>query len=197
MEQSPSSSELELAVALGRISTLMRLLGLPRDLSMTTLSVLANLERFGPRRITDLAGDEGVTQPAMTQLVSRLERLGLAERHPDPGDRRAVVARITDAGRAEIARRRQAQAKRLAELLAELPAADRAAIAAALPALDRLAGLGLSTTGLGTDGPGPAGTGGAGAADATDATDAGASGTGPARQTPPRDGGASTHRSDG
>ncbi|GAA2401435.1 hypothetical protein GCM10010191_05890 [Actinomadura vinacea] len=57
---------------------------------MTTLSVLADLERFGPRRIT------------------------------------------------EPASRRQAQAKRLAELLAGLPAAaDRAAIAAALPALNR------------------------------------------------------------
>ncbi|NEA24271.1 MarR family transcriptional regulator, partial [Actinomadura bangladeshensis] len=34
-------------------------------------------------------------------------------------------------------------AKRLAELLAGLPAADREAIAAALPALDRLAGAAL------------------------------------------------------
>ncbi|MFC5746390.1 MarR family winged helix-turn-helix transcriptional regulator [Actinomadura rugatobispora] len=153
MEQSPSFDELELAAALGRVSSLMRALALPRDLSMTTLSVLANVERFGPRRITELAGDEGVTQPAMTQLVSRLERLGLAERHSEPGDRRAVVVRVTGAGRAELARRRQVQAKRLAELLAELPAADRAAIAAALPALNRLTGRGLEAARPDDDAP--------------------------------------------
>lgn len=130
--------ELELAVGLARIRTMMRLLDVPRDLSITALSTLANLERLGPRRLTDLAVMEGVTQPAMTQLVSRLEREALAERQPDPSDRRVVVVAITRHGRAELARRRAVQAKRLAELLAELPEEDRAAIAAALPALERL-----------------------------------------------------------
>ncbi|SDK31569.1 MarR family transcriptional regulator [Nonomuraea jiangxiensis] len=134
----PHVDELELAAGLGRIKTMMRLLDTPRDLSMTSLSTLASLERLGPRRITELAVLEGVTQPAMTQLISRLEREELAERLPDPADRRVVVAAITEHGRAELARRRAAQAKRLAELLAELSEADRAAIAAALPALDRL-----------------------------------------------------------
>ncbi|WP_433428201.1 MarR family winged helix-turn-helix transcriptional regulator [Nonomuraea sp. CA-141351] len=117
---------------------MMRLLDVPRDLSMTTLSTLANLERLGPRRITELATLEGVTQPAMTRLVSRLEREHLAERLPDPVDGRVVVVAITRHGRDELARRRAAQAKQLAELLADLPEADREAIAAALPALDRL-----------------------------------------------------------
>ncbi|MEV0166712.1 MarR family winged helix-turn-helix transcriptional regulator [Nonomuraea fuscirosea] len=130
--------ELELAVGLARIRTMMRLLDVPRDLSITALSTLASLERLGPRRLTDLAVMEGVTQPAMTQLVSRLEREALAERQPDPFDRRVVVVAITPHGRAELARRRAVQAKRLAELLAELPGEDRAAIAAALPALERL-----------------------------------------------------------
>ncbi|MCF6469685.1 MarR family transcriptional regulator [Nonomuraea sp. MG754425] len=142
MESDPPSQpvdELELAVGLARIRTMMRLLDVPRDLSITSLSTLANLERLGPRRLTELAAMEGVTQPAMTQLVSRLEREELAERRPDPSDGRAVVVAVTQHGRAELARRRAVQAKRLAELLAEVPAADRAAIAAALPALERLA----------------------------------------------------------
>jgi DNA-binding MarR family transcriptional regulator len=138
----PSSvNELELAAGLGRLVTLVRMLNLPRDLSMTVASTLATLERFGPRRLTELAAVEGVSQPGMTQIVSRLEREGLAERRSDPTDGRAVIVRITEAGRAELARRREAQAKRLAELLAELPEEDRAAIAAALPALDRLTAL--------------------------------------------------------
>ncbi|GLZ03072.1 hypothetical protein Acsp03_05390 [Actinomadura sp. NBRC 104412] len=134
----PPPGELELAAGLGRVSTLMRALAIPRERSMTSMSTLANLERSGPRRITVLAAEEGVTQPAMTQLVSRLERDGLAERIAEPGDRRVVAVRITETGRAELTRLRRIQATRLAALLAELPAADRAAIAAALPALDRL-----------------------------------------------------------
>ncbi|MGW0801609.1 MarR family winged helix-turn-helix transcriptional regulator [Nonomuraea sp. NPDC002799] len=138
---SPRGEELELAAGLARIRTMMRLLDVPRDLSITSLSTLANLERLGPRRLTELAVIEGVTQPAMTQLVSRLERESLAARLPDPADGRVVMVAITPHGRAELATRRAAQAKRLAGLLAELPEADRAAIAAALPALERLTAL--------------------------------------------------------
>ncbi|MEV0630947.1 MarR family winged helix-turn-helix transcriptional regulator [Nonomuraea wenchangensis] len=138
---SPRADEMELAVGLARVRTMMRLLDVPRDLSITALSTLANLERLGPRRLTELAAIEGVTQPAMTQLVSRLEREAMAERLPDPDDGRVVLVAVTQHGRAELARRRAVQAKRLAELLAELPEADRAAIAAALPALERLTDL--------------------------------------------------------
>ncbi|MER7544295.1 MarR family transcriptional regulator [Spirillospora sp. NPDC127506] len=147
MDSPSPPDELELAAGLGRLYSLMRALSQPRDLSMTTVSTLATLERFGPRRVTELAVFEGVTQPAMTQLVSRLEREGMAERRALPGDRRVVAVHITEAGRAELARRRAAQAKRLAGLLAGLPAADREAIAAALPALDRLAGAALGVPG--------------------------------------------------
>ncbi|MEO3790671.1 MarR family transcriptional regulator [Nonomuraea sp. B10E15] len=139
-------SHLELAAGLGRVRTMMRLIDVPRDLSITALSTLANLERLGARRLTELATLEGVTQPAMTQLVSRLERESLAERRADPADGRVVVVAITEHGRAELARRRGTQAKRLAELLAELSEADRAAIAAALPALERLTARALGAT---------------------------------------------------
>jgi DNA-binding MarR family transcriptional regulator len=139
--------ELELAAGLGRLYSLMRSLSLPRDLSMTTVSTLATLERLGPCRVTELAALEGVTQPAMTQLVSRLEREGLAERRPLAGDRRVVAVHLTGAGRADLARRRAGQAERLARLLAGLPASDREAIAAALPALDRLTGAALGVPG--------------------------------------------------
>lgn len=152
MDSPFTAGELELAAGLGRVYSLMRALSLPRDLSMTTVSTLATLERFGPRRITELAAFEGVSQPAMTQLVSRLEREGMAERRALPGDRRVVAVHLTETGRAELARRRAAQAKRLAELLAGLPAADREAIAAALPALDRLAGAALGAPAATTGG---------------------------------------------
>jgi DNA-binding MarR family transcriptional regulator len=127
------------AAALERLFGLLRRSSPPQDLSLTAASTLRTLDVRGPHRLTDLAAKEGVTQPAMTQLVSRLERDALAERTVDETDGRVVLVRITDAGRKVLARRRAARARRVADLLAALPAEDEALIAAALPALERLA----------------------------------------------------------
>ena len=114
----------------------------PRDgLSLTAASTLRRLDRSGPQRLCDLFAPEGVSQPAMTQLVTRLEKDGLAARGSDPGDGRVVVVSITEAGRAVVQRRRSANAEALAERLERLPAEDRAAILAVLPAMERLGDL--------------------------------------------------------
>jgi DNA-binding MarR family transcriptional regulator len=111
----------------------------PRDgLSLTAASVLRRLERSGPQRLCDLYAPEGVTQPAMTQLVTRLEKDGLAHRGGDPADGRVVVVTITTAGREAVENRRAANAEALSQRLRELPDGDRAAILAALPAMERL-----------------------------------------------------------
>lgn len=109
-----------------------------RDLSLTTAATLASLERRGPLRLSELAALEGVTQPSMTALVSRLERDGLAERAGDPHDGRAVNVGITDAGRRALAGRRHRRAGVLAALLEQAGPADRAAVTAAAGALRRL-----------------------------------------------------------
>jgi DNA-binding MarR family transcriptional regulator len=114
----------------------------PREqLSLTAASTLRRLERSGPHRLCELHVPEGVSQPAMTQLVTRLEKDGLAERGSDPADGRAVVVTITEAGRAAVARRRQGRAEALGELLHGLTPAEHASIVAALPALERLSEL--------------------------------------------------------
>jgi DNA-binding MarR family transcriptional regulator len=84
---------------------------------------------------------QGVTQPAMTQLVTRLERDGYAVRGSDPSDARVVLVDLTDAGRAVLAERRELRASRMSELLDTLPADDREVILGALPALKLLASL--------------------------------------------------------
>jgi len=127
------------AVRLERLLGLFRRLSPPHELSLTATSVLATLERSGPGRLTVLAAREGVTQPAMTQLISRLEEADLAAREPDPADGRVVLVRMTATGRAMLARRREIRAGRLAVMLAALTPDDRAALAAALPAMDALA----------------------------------------------------------
>jgi DNA-binding MarR family transcriptional regulator len=114
----------------------------PRDgLSLTAASTLRRLDRSGPQRLCDLYAPEGVSQPAMTQLVTRLEKDGLAQRGSDPADGRVVVVSITEVGRAVVQRRRSGNIQAFAERLDRLSAEDRAAILAALPAMERLGDL--------------------------------------------------------
>lgn len=135
----PPGLPVEATVTFERLVGLLRRLVPADSLSLTAASTLRRLEQSGPQRLSDLATGERVSQPAMTQLVSRLERDGLAHRCTDATDGRVVRVAITVTGRELLERRRSARAQRLADLLAGLTPADRAAIVAALPALDRLA----------------------------------------------------------
>jgi DNA-binding MarR family transcriptional regulator len=75
----------------------------------------------------------------MTQLIARLQDAGLVDRATDPADGRVVKVRITADGQAMLAGRRAVRAGRLAGLLDRLSPDERAALAAALPAMDALA----------------------------------------------------------
>jgi DNA-binding MarR family transcriptional regulator len=137
--------ELDGTLAAGVAAGIERLIGLLRwlnppngGLSLTAAATLATLERSGPCRLTALAAREGVTQPAMTQLIVRLRGAGLVTRASDPADGRAVEVRITAEGSALLARRRAYRAERLAGMLARLSPEEQAALAAALPAMEAL-----------------------------------------------------------
>jgi DNA-binding MarR family transcriptional regulator len=135
------------ALAAALTTDLERMLGLFRSLSpasglsMTATATLASIERLGPQRLTVLAAREGVTQPAMTQLISRLEESGLVRREASQEDGRVVLVVITDEGRAMLARRRSVRSERMAAIIAQLSPEHRAALAIALPALDALASV--------------------------------------------------------
>jgi DNA-binding MarR family transcriptional regulator len=126
---------------LERIFGLFRSLSPASGLSMTAAATLAGIERLGPQRLTVLAAREGVTQPAMTQLISRLEESGLVRREASPEDGRVVLVVITHEGRAVLARRRSVRSERMAAIIAQLDPEHRAALAIALPALDALASV--------------------------------------------------------
>ncbi|SDH63719.1 DNA-binding transcriptional regulator, MarR family [Agrococcus jejuensis] len=134
-----TSEVVRLSAALERIARLVRGAELPGGLSSVAASTLYALATEGPTRLTLLAAAEHVTQPAMTQLVRRLEREGLVERRDDPSDGRAVLVTITDAGASLSAERRAARADALATVLDDLGPGERAALAAAVPALEHLA----------------------------------------------------------
>ncbi len=109
-------------------------------LSSSALSTLVTLEREGPMRITELAEREQLTQPGMTTLVNRLEQDDYAERVPDPTDGRATLVRLTGAGSAFIAARREERTQALLAEVARLAPADQAALADALVAMENLTG---------------------------------------------------------
>jgi DNA-binding MarR family transcriptional regulator len=123
-----------------RLAALWRTLGRrgKREMSRTAASVLATLRDTGPRRITELAEAEAVAQPTITTLVGRLERDGLVRRKADPQDARAVRVHLTDDGRERLQAMRAARTALLEERLKDFTDEERAALAAALPLLDRL-----------------------------------------------------------
>ena len=105
--------------------------------SRTEVGVLRNL-REGPRRITELATEERVTQPAITLLVNRLEERGWVKRVPDPSDGRAVLVSLTPVGEDVFERLRAEYRALLHDEMAMLDDTEVATLAAAVEILDRL-----------------------------------------------------------
>ncbi|MHB8244652.1 MAG: MarR family winged helix-turn-helix transcriptional regulator [Acidimicrobiales bacterium] len=114
---------------------------MPRDISLTGAATLHALERHGPERLTRLAAFEGVTQPSMTALVTKLEHEGIVERRSDSTDGRAVLVALTAAGERYLHERRQAGAARLLRLIDELPVDQAMSLRDALPAMLAVAAL--------------------------------------------------------
>ncbi len=125
-------SDIAVGIAEGvRVATMLMVRHLARGASVTSRNVLAALVADGPSRLTVLALATGIAQPAMTQLVGRMEREGLVVRLVDPEDGRATLVAVTDAGRAVHAEQRQSTHERMAKLLERLSADDQAALALA------------------------------------------------------------------
>lgn len=90
------------------------------ELSASAAFVLNRVCREGPVRLTALAAREGVSQPSMTQLIQRLERVDLVTRLADPDDGRATLIGITEHGRALLDDRQRIRRQRLTQLLTTL-----------------------------------------------------------------------------
>jgi DNA-binding MarR family transcriptional regulator len=108
------------------------------DLTQTQLSALATVARDGPLRLGDLAAAERIAPSTLTRLVSALEERQYVQRAAVPGDARAWLVSVTERGAAMLDRIRQETTSLLADDLARLPADERAALSAALPALEHL-----------------------------------------------------------
>lgn len=126
-----------LYVALARLTKRLRR-DAPAAISHGSVAALATVVHEGAIRVGDLATLEGVRAPTMTRIVDGLVAEGYAERVPDPADGRACLVRATATGAAMIAGTRSARADLLAARFDRLTEPQRAALAAALPALEAL-----------------------------------------------------------
>jgi DNA-binding MarR family transcriptional regulator len=130
----------ELCVILGRFVRRLRQGHETGELTLSELSVLARLDRWGPLPAGLLAEQERIRPQAMSVIVAALEERGLVTRAADPDDARRFSLSATPAGRELLAGRRSVKARRVAEALeATLTAAERRRLVAALPLLDRVA----------------------------------------------------------
>lgn len=146
MTDEPTADLAALGRAFEEVATWLRRTRSTADVSATALSLLDRLDTAGDHRVTDLASLEGITQPAATGLVNRLESRGWAARSADPSDGRASLVTITDAGRARLRGHREERSLRIAEALALLDGTDQAALHAALPALRHLTAVPAART---------------------------------------------------
>ncbi|MFJ9537448.1 MarR family winged helix-turn-helix transcriptional regulator [Streptomyces sp. NPDC101225] len=126
-----------LMIAVERLVLHVRRRATAGGLSTAASSVLGVLGREGAYRLTDLARTQRVTQPNMTQLVSRLERAGLVRRVADSRDGRGVLVEATAAGMEVFRQRRTERAQALREIVDRLTGPEQEAVRTALPALAR------------------------------------------------------------
>lgn len=122
-----------------RISRLARHLDLARRDAFTAhhiesweFDVLAALRRAGdPYELSPgkLLRETLVTSGTMTNRVDRLAARGFVERLPDPHDRRGVLVRLTREGKTAVDSAFTALIDAEAEILADLPDAERTQLA--------------------------------------------------------------------
>lgn len=111
-------------------------------ISAARLSALSVVVFAGPVTMGQLADAEQVAPPTMTRLVAAMERNGLVERRPDAKDGRVTWIHASPKGIRILHASRERRVATLAADLAALDPAERALLAAAAGAIERLGGEG-------------------------------------------------------
>lgn len=137
----PGIDAARLRVAVLRLSRRLRKHDLA-GLTPSQLSTLSSVGKSGPLRLGDLAAAERIAPSTLTRLVNVLEERGYLLRQPAPDDARAYLVTVTDSGNEVLERIRDEATSLLTEMMRNLPPDQLAALEAALPALEQLAGSG-------------------------------------------------------
>jgi DNA-binding MarR family transcriptional regulator len=98
----------------------------PWDITPAQLRALRVLRRDGVMRLSELSDRLRIAPRSATEVVDALEARGLAQRRPDPGDRRATLVEVTGDGRGVLDAVRGTEAERV---FGRLSPADRSHLA--------------------------------------------------------------------
>lgn len=98
--------------------------GAAGQLTPTTASALASVNRHGPLTPSELAEIERVKRPTATRTLGALVEAGLVDRAPDPADGRCALVSVTPAGRERLRRLRSRKNAYLARRMRDLPQRD-------------------------------------------------------------------------
>src|SRR3954452_4271121 len=121
----------ELRIAVMRATRRLRAEKADTDLSDSQLSVLALLEREGPRTPREIAAYERVQPPSMTRTLTALLDLGLVTRTEHTDGRPPVLGARPEAGAAAVRDTRRRRAAWLTPRLAGLTPEERDVLARA------------------------------------------------------------------
>ena len=127
-----------LGAATARLQVLLRRELIRAEITLSQARTLGTLRRLGPKRLTELALIEQVSQPTMSALVARMQGQGLVTRGMDGNDRRTAFISITPGGEQLLESIMRLRTRLLSAQLSRLEETERAALFASLPALERL-----------------------------------------------------------
>jgi DNA-binding MarR family transcriptional regulator len=93
-------------------------------LTLSQFQLLKLIALNGNYQIGEVAGFLGVSPPAATKNIDKLERLGLITRHPSKGDRRATLLSASTKGRRLVEQYESVKAERLTPVFEGFSAKD-------------------------------------------------------------------------
>jgi DNA-binding MarR family transcriptional regulator len=101
----------------------------PWDITPAHLRALRALKRHGVMRLSELSDHLRIAPRSATEVVDALESRGLAQRRPDPGDRRATLVEVTEHGASVLDAIRAARGTEAERVFGRLSESDRAHLA--------------------------------------------------------------------
>jgi DNA-binding MarR family transcriptional regulator len=99
-----------------------------KRIGLAPLRALQALERLGPSLVTELGDDLGLLSSTASRLSDRLAEAGYITRRVAPGNRRATLLELTDAGHAILDELVAVRVHDFGEVAKHMRAADRAAL---------------------------------------------------------------------
>jgi DNA-binding MarR family transcriptional regulator len=101
----------------------------PWDITPSAFRALRVLGGHGAMRLSELSEHLRIAPRSVTEVVDTLEARGLAERRPDPADRRATLVELTEHGSYVLDAIRAARGTETERVFGQLSATDRAHLA--------------------------------------------------------------------